>query len=256
MSRPICELSRSFIALTSTITGILERLSKPILEGFEAGEGTAEGEERLMDVGTALIADGQPTAAPLPGERAFSDPAVATLALARADAIAGDADRDPAPGQRAAAARDVGRLVGVDLCWSLAATPVWLPHRGHGVAQGCEDDRVVPVGTGQERGERDSGAIAHTKVLRAGHPLGLAAISRVGAGEVAPFWPGWWPSQWRPGSRRSGRSSPADPAGRKGADPKRQPPANRATGASTSPRCLTPAPAAPSPTGSPTSARR
>jgi uncharacterized protein YjiS (DUF1127 family) len=39
----------------------LERLSKPLLEGVEAEEATAEGEEGLMDVGTPFMANGEAT---------------------------------------------------------------------------------------------------------------------------------------------------------------------------------------------------
>src|SRR5262245_10880415 len=73
-----------------TLDRSLERLSKPLREGIEADEGTAEGEEGVMDVRPALIADGQPPEAVEPGQRALDDPAVPTEALAGVDALAGD----------------------------------------------------------------------------------------------------------------------------------------------------------------------
>jgi hypothetical protein len=45
----------------------------------------------------------------------------------------------------------------------------------------------VAVSAGQERGERDAAPVDHNMALRAGHPLGLAAIRRVGADGFAPL---------------------------------------------------------------------
>ena len=78
----------------------LERLSNPRLEGIEADEAAAEGEEGLVAVGAALIADGQAAVAVEPGEGPLDDPAVAAQALARIDPLAGDADLDVAARQR------------------------------------------------------------------------------------------------------------------------------------------------------------
>jgi hypothetical protein len=50
-----------------------------------------------------------------------------------------------------------------------------------------EDDRVVAVGSRQERGKRDAGSVDHKMALRAGHPLGLAPIRRIRSDELAPL---------------------------------------------------------------------
>jgi hypothetical protein len=161
----------------------LERLSKPLLEGMEADEATAEGEERLVDVGPSFVAHGQAPHAVEPGQGALDHPAVAAQPLARIDPFAGDADADVALRQRAAAAGDVVRLVGVQLARSLAPSPVGLLDGRDGVEQRLQDDAVVAVRSGQEAGQRDPAALAHNVALRAR----FAAVRRVGADGVAPL---------------------------------------------------------------------
>ncbi len=51
-------------------------------------EGTAEGEEGLMDVGAPLIADGQASKVVEPGQGALDHPAMTTEAIAALDALA------------------------------------------------------------------------------------------------------------------------------------------------------------------------
>src|SRR5215212_6532846 len=150
---------------------------------MEADEGAAKGQEGLMDIGAALIAHRQPTKAVEPGQRALDHPAVTTQALAGVDALARDADPDVSTAQRRAAARDVVALVGVQLPWALAAPPVGLPNRRDSIEQVLEDDRVVPVGPGQKRGERDPGAVDHKMALRAR----FAPIRWIRPGEFAPL---------------------------------------------------------------------
>ncbi len=53
------------------------------MEGIEADEAAAEGEEDPVDVGAALVADGRAAVAVEPGEGSLDDPAVAAQALAR-----------------------------------------------------------------------------------------------------------------------------------------------------------------------------
>ena len=52
--------------------------------------------ERLVDVGTTLVADGEAAEAGEPSQRALDDPAVAPQALGTVDAASGDARHDPA----------------------------------------------------------------------------------------------------------------------------------------------------------------
>jgi hypothetical protein len=50
--------------------------------GLEANENTAEGEDGLMDVGAAFVADGQPSVVPEPSEGPFEHPSVRMCCLA------------------------------------------------------------------------------------------------------------------------------------------------------------------------------
>src|SRR3954465_6854531 len=136
-----------------------------------------------MNIGPPLVADGQPAEAAEPGERALHHPAVTAEACARVDPLARDADADVALAQGAATAGNVVGLVGVQLGRALAPPSIGLLDRGHGIEQILEDGAVVPIGTAQERDERDPGAVAHNVALRAR----FATIRRVGADEVAPL---------------------------------------------------------------------
>src|SRR5918998_4590552 len=104
----------------------LERLSKLLLEGVEADEGAAKGEEGVMDVGPAFVADSQAAIAIEPGEGALDDPAVPSQTLARVDALAGDAHPDVPSSQRCPAARIVVALVGMELGGALTAPSIRL----------------------------------------------------------------------------------------------------------------------------------
>lgn len=55
--------------------GALEHLTKPS-DLIEADEGAAEGNECLVDVGAALVADRQAAEAIEPSQRSLNDPAV------------------------------------------------------------------------------------------------------------------------------------------------------------------------------------
>ena len=79
----------------------------------EADEGTAEGEERLMDLRPPLIPDRQSPVPAEPRQRPFDHPAMPPEALARLNPLAGNPDFDPAPVQELATAGTVVRLVGM-----------------------------------------------------------------------------------------------------------------------------------------------
>jgi hypothetical protein len=65
-----------------------------LVEETQADEGTAEMEESLVDVGAALVADGQPTELVKPGEGALDHPPMAPQLLAGLDPLAGDPAAD------------------------------------------------------------------------------------------------------------------------------------------------------------------
>src|SRR5215207_5911773 len=85
---------------TKILIAYLEHLSKLILEGVEADEAAAKGEERLMDIGAAFIPHGKAAEAVEPGQRALHHPTMLPQALAGVDALARDAHPDPAPQAR------------------------------------------------------------------------------------------------------------------------------------------------------------
>jgi len=136
-----------------------------------------------MDVGPALIADGQPAEASQPGQGALDDPAVTTQALAGVDALTSDADTDVPPPQRLAAARIVVPLICMQFGGSLAPLSGRGLGRRDGVDQRLKDDRVMAVGAAQERGKRDPGSVDHNMALRAR----FSPIRWIRAGEFAPL---------------------------------------------------------------------
>src|SRR4051812_28423032 len=136
-----------------------------------------------MDIGAPLIAHAQATEVSEPGQGALDDPAVATQALAGVDALAGDAHPDVAFRQGLTAARDVIGLVGMEFVRPLASLTRRRLDGRDGVDQVLEDDRVVAIGTTQERGQRDPGSLDHKMALRAR----FAPIRRIRPREVAPL---------------------------------------------------------------------
>ncbi len=58
----------------------------------EADEGTAQGQERLMDIRPPLVPDRQPPVAAQPGQRALDHPPMPPQALAGLDPLARDPD--------------------------------------------------------------------------------------------------------------------------------------------------------------------
>jgi hypothetical protein len=139
-----------------------------------------------VDVLAALVADGEATELVEPGERAFDDPAMTPKPVARIDPFAGDPNFDPAAMQEATAARDVIRLVGVELDRTFAgATARTLDGRNR-INQLLEDGTVVTVGAGDERRERGAAPVRNKVALRAR----FAAICWVRAGRSAPFFAG------------------------------------------------------------------
>src|SRR5918912_3652429 len=150
---------------------------------METDEGTAEMEERLMDVGAALVADREPTILGQPGQRALHHPAMPSQALAALDALARNAHLDVAPPQGPATARNVVRLVRVQLVRACAGPSTGALEGGNAVQQGLKDGGLVLVGPREHHRERDAAAVHHNMALRAR----FAAIRWIGAGRSAPF---------------------------------------------------------------------
>jgi hypothetical protein len=109
-----------------------------------------------------------------------------TEVLGRLDAFACDADADPAAPEIGATARDVVRLVGVELGRPRAGatgTPAWADDGRDRLDQRLEDARIVQVGCRELDRQWDALAINDQVVLRAKLP----AVGGVPPGSVSPF---------------------------------------------------------------------
>jgi hypothetical protein len=106
-----------------------------------------------MDVGAALVANGQPPIAIEPSQCALDLPAMAAQALAGVDVLAGDAAPNVELAQGAATARDVIGLVGVRFVRATEAAPVQIIARVRAAAPSGGDlpRRIV---SGERKAEK------------------------------------------------------------------------------------------------------
>jgi hypothetical protein len=146
----------------------------------EREERTPEGEERLVDVGTPLVADRQPTHLVQVRERALHDPAVSPQTCARVHAAAGDPGESAASAERAPGLREVVRFVRVQLGGPALRSSRPAPHRTHGVDQLREAGDLVAVRRREELGERDALAVGDEVALRAR----ARSVRRIGPGRL------------------------------------------------------------------------
>ena len=161
----------------------LERLTEPP-DLSEADESAGECGEGQVDVGAALVADGQATVAGQPGEGAFHHPAMSAEAGAALDAAAGDARGDAADAAFPAAAAVVLGLVGVKLAQPLSwAAAMASPDLRHGVQGRSQHAAVVAVGPTERQAERRAAGIRDEVALGAR----LAAVRWVGPDRLAPL---------------------------------------------------------------------
>ena len=139
-----------------------------------------------MDVRPALVAHGEATELTKPGQRALHNPTVPPQARAALDALAGDAALDPPSPQGDPTARDVIRLIGVQLVRTRAGPSAGPPDRLDAIDQLLEDAPIRPIRRRQPHRERDAVALDHKVALAAR----FAAIRRIGAGFLAPLFAG------------------------------------------------------------------
>ncbi len=161
----------------------LEHLTEPSLDVVPADEGGGRGEERLVDVGSAFIANGEAAEAAEPSQRALDDPAMPAQTLAAVHPAPRDPSFDPAPAQGFAAAWHVIGFVRMELGGAPAGSSPPLPDRRHSVDQVLEDAAVVNVGGGELDSKRDAVGICD-EVTLGSRPT---AIRRVRAGALAPL---------------------------------------------------------------------
>ncbi len=181
----------------------------------EADEGTAQGQERLMDLRPSLVPDRQSPIPMEPRQGPLDHPAVPAQPLAGLDALARDPDRDPAAVQEPAAAGHVIGFVGMELGRALAPLAGGLFAGWNRVDQLRKHHAVVTVGARQPGGQRDAPTVADHMVFRAW----FAAIGGIGTNRRAPFWPGHSRCpDWR-GPKRSGQRADVLQALRSGTTP-------------------------------------
>src|SRR5688500_10245796 len=121
-----------------------------------------------MEVGVALVAEGEASETVEPGDGALDDPAVAAELGAGLDALAGDAADDAPTSEVGTAAATIVRFVGVELAGprARAAGPPSLD-RVDTLQDVLEDDAIVDVGGGQEDRQREAVPVHDQVALRA-----------------------------------------------------------------------------------------
>ena len=142
--------------------------------------------EAKPDVEPPLVAGGKPAEAGEPGERALDHPAVPARPLRVLDTAAGSAGRNaPAPCGPAAVVVVIP-FVGVQLARSLPRSTGALADGRHSVEQRLEEAAVVDVRGAEQERERGAARVDQDVALGAG----LAAVGRVRADALAPFFAG------------------------------------------------------------------
>ena len=139
-----------------------------------------------MQIGTALVADGQATEAIEPGQRAFDHPAMPTQPLARVDASPGDARDDTALATGSTAAWVIIALIRVQLGRTSARsapTPTRLAQRRDRIERCLQQPRIMHGGCREPYRERDASSVDHKMALRAR----FATIRRIRPGCFAPL---------------------------------------------------------------------
>src|SRR5690349_1227124 len=112
-----------------------------------------------MDVGAALVADGEPAEAVQPGQGALDHPPVPAQSFAGFDAFTGNPAFDAAPSEVSAAVTRIVSFIGVEFFGpSTRATQAALDGRD-GIQQGLENQAVVLVRPRDLYGQRDAVAI-------------------------------------------------------------------------------------------------
>src|SRR5260221_11850053 len=135
-----------------------------------ADERAAQGKERLVDVGAALVAHLEAAETVEPRQRALHHPAIPSEALARLDAPASNAGDDAAGTQCPSAARIVIALVRMQLPRTLAWSSAPLARKGQArdrIDRLFKPLRVMHVGARDGDGQRQGRPAHHSVALGA-----------------------------------------------------------------------------------------
>jgi len=148
-----------------------------------ADERTGEGGERQMDIDPPLVANGEPTEAGEPAERALYHPTMPAQPLARFDTTPGDARDDAALAAGCPATVEVIPFVRVQL----RRAPAWAApetfDRPHRVEQRFEFLGIVDIGGRQRDREGDTTSVHQEVALRSW----LAPVGRIRSRRDAPL---------------------------------------------------------------------
>ena len=149
----------------------------------DADDGGGECGEGEVNVGAALMSNGETAELGEPRQRPLHLPAMAPEPFAAVDAAPCDTRGDPTGAAFTAASAVVIAFVGVELVRPTARSSARPANRRHGVEGGGQHPAVVPVGPAERQAERRALAIDDQVPLRAR----LAAVRRIGPGLRAPL---------------------------------------------------------------------
>lgn len=136
-----------------------------------------------MNVGPALVSDGEAPEFGEPGECALDDPAMLSEMTAALNALPGNAMLDAAFGASPATAGIVIPLVGMQLAGPMARPATLAMNGRNGVEQRIEHPAVMDVCAAEAHRQGNASPVGDDVALRARAP----AIGRVGAGDFAPL---------------------------------------------------------------------
>jgi hypothetical protein len=164
-----------------------------------------------MDVGPALIADGEAPVLVQPRQCSLHHPPVPAQLLARLYPLSSYPRLDSSLPQCLPAPSVVVALVRVQRLRSLPRPTSRTLDRLDGVYERFQQHRVVPVSTTQSCCERDALPVDHNVALRAGALWALPLSVGFGPVSAPPFWLEWWRYPDSPWSNLSGPLLPTGP---------------------------------------------
>ncbi len=146
------------------------------MQPSQADNGTPEGEESFMDVGSPLIADAQPAELMHPSQGSLNHPTIDSEAAAVLGEALGQDRLDPQRAQCLSVRLRVISSVSLNLVRSPARPPSPAPNWWNGLHQGQQLGHVMTISSRQDGGQGDSLGVGNQVVFA---PQ-LAPVSRIG----------------------------------------------------------------------------
>lgn len=176
------DVFRSCLTAASSAT-YLEVISKPRCQRLKADDGAGQDGEGEVNVGPALVSEGEAPEFREPGECALDDPAMLSEMTTALNALPGNAMLDAAFGASPATAGIVIPLVGMQLAGPMARPATLAMNGRNGVEQRIEHPAVMDVCAAEAHRQGNASPVGDDVAFRAGAP----AIGGVGAGDFAPL---------------------------------------------------------------------